>query len=654
MQFIDRKAKYPGRWTMKKSDGTSEVVTLIRNDEPTVEGTPLNAETLNQLSDVAGADVARAEAEAAAQNAQKIVNDAKSEIDASAENAVQKAGKDIDAKAAAALESIPEEYTELDGSVKQLNNKMGRLIKAHKNINYKHGTMPITYSATSSMWSVPYTNSSQKQFTLKVGIDRIDGYAGVLAIRLQARKQAAAHIAQIDAYIPKDVSQNDIVLHYDFGDVDLSGIKDFNVSVIFVTSGSITIKYFGLFEGKIDDLNSYNKNEEYMYVSESYSKTETEALAEKTLNESKLYTDTKTGTVNNTNKKAENPLFDLFGAYGNREVKIVMVGDSTTDGVNGAAAGLYATLKLYQCGGEILEGATIIDKGSNGAMASGYINGYEDNKGLLYDAVKENGDLYVVSFGLNDIRDSGVTSQIIANRLSTIVDAILADTKGKVILRVPNPFREDYNAVSTMTAQECTNVIYEAYMLIKNKWAKDKVRMLDMQTLVFGKKALPVDSNVLMNDSTHPKGLQNPSWATRDQYGLNKVARVIAESIGKTPTMTDAEYRKIVFDGEENDFQNHPMILTYKTESYTLIKDELSFGGMGTNYLDIWSITSEEMSKILAKGDIVSLGNKSAFVFDGTISVGTSSSNTRLGGQTYPVICSQNEVATVRIYRVIN
>ena len=49
MQFIDRKAKYPGRWTMKKSDGTSEVVTLVRNDEPIVEGTPLNANTLNEL-----------------------------------------------------------------------------------------------------------------------------------------------------------------------------------------------------------------------------------------------------------------------------------------------------------------------------------------------------------------------------------------------------------------------------------------------------------------------------------------------------------------------------------------------------------------------------------------------------------------------------
>lgn len=65
MHFVDREAKYPNRWTMTKPDGSSEVVTLVRNDEPIVEGTPMNAETLNTLSDVAGADIARQQAEAA-------------------------------------------------------------------------------------------------------------------------------------------------------------------------------------------------------------------------------------------------------------------------------------------------------------------------------------------------------------------------------------------------------------------------------------------------------------------------------------------------------------------------------------------------------------------------------------------------------------
>ena len=69
MVFEDRVAKHPGRWTMVKSNGTSEIVTLIRNDEPTKEGTPLNASTLNELSTVAGALNAAEEAkESAAQS----------------------------------------------------------------------------------------------------------------------------------------------------------------------------------------------------------------------------------------------------------------------------------------------------------------------------------------------------------------------------------------------------------------------------------------------------------------------------------------------------------------------------------------------------------------------------------------------------------
>ena len=126
--FEDRQAKYPNRWTMKKSDGTSEVVTLIRNDEPTVEGTPMNAETLNRLSDVAGADVARAQAEAAAQNAREIVNNAEENINSFAEASSQKVQKDIDAKAAETLKTIQESYTEIDESVKQLKEDIKRII----------------------------------------------------------------------------------------------------------------------------------------------------------------------------------------------------------------------------------------------------------------------------------------------------------------------------------------------------------------------------------------------------------------------------------------------------------------------------------------------------------------------------------------------
>lgn len=112
MHFVDRKAKYPGRWTMMKSDGTSEIITLIRNDEPVIEGTPMNADTLNTLSDVAGADIAKEKAEAAAtvastakDAAELAANSATASRDAAASSA-EEAKKSAD-KAAAVVSTDP-------------------------------------------------------------------------------------------------------------------------------------------------------------------------------------------------------------------------------------------------------------------------------------------------------------------------------------------------------------------------------------------------------------------------------------------------------------------------------------------------------------------------------------------------------------------
>lgn len=49
--FIDRQSTKPGRYKVTKSDGSSEYITLERADEPSVEGTPLNAATLNRLAE---------------------------------------------------------------------------------------------------------------------------------------------------------------------------------------------------------------------------------------------------------------------------------------------------------------------------------------------------------------------------------------------------------------------------------------------------------------------------------------------------------------------------------------------------------------------------------------------------------------------------
>lgn len=113
MHFVDREAKYPNRWTMKKSDGTSEVVTLVRNDEPIVEGTPMNAETLNTLSDVAGADIARIAAEKAELNAKLSAQESQKQAENSAASAEASASS---ASAAATSEANAKKYSEEAGA----------------------------------------------------------------------------------------------------------------------------------------------------------------------------------------------------------------------------------------------------------------------------------------------------------------------------------------------------------------------------------------------------------------------------------------------------------------------------------------------------------------------------------------------------------
>lgn len=101
MVFEDRVAKYPGRWTMVKSDGTSEIVTLIRNDEPTKEGTPINAATLNELSTVAGAINAKEEAVLAASSANSAAASASKDAQSASADAKSAESSAASAKAEA-------------------------------------------------------------------------------------------------------------------------------------------------------------------------------------------------------------------------------------------------------------------------------------------------------------------------------------------------------------------------------------------------------------------------------------------------------------------------------------------------------------------------------------------------------------------------
>lgn len=101
MHFVDRKAKYPNRWTLKHANGTSEIIELIRNDEPIVPGTPMNAETLNTLSDVAGADIAKEAALKSQQASAKSETNSKQSEHNAAQSEANAAKSETAAKASA-------------------------------------------------------------------------------------------------------------------------------------------------------------------------------------------------------------------------------------------------------------------------------------------------------------------------------------------------------------------------------------------------------------------------------------------------------------------------------------------------------------------------------------------------------------------------
>ena len=55
MEFNDRVSAYPNRYVMRDESGNTSYVYLERADEPTVPGTPLNAETFNKMAEDIGA-----------------------------------------------------------------------------------------------------------------------------------------------------------------------------------------------------------------------------------------------------------------------------------------------------------------------------------------------------------------------------------------------------------------------------------------------------------------------------------------------------------------------------------------------------------------------------------------------------------------------
>ena len=320
-----------------------------------------------------------------------------------------------------------------------------------------------------------------------------------------------------------------------------------------------------------------------------------------------------------------------------RNKKICFIGDSTTDGLAGSAQFLYECLNRYYVNsGDNLEGVTLVDKGANGNTCYNFIDNKPSGKGIN-DCIAEQADLYVFCYGINDVRTGNTTKEQLKSYISTAVERLLNETNGYILLRVPNSLLADdptgSNSVQPLSnAQLYTDMMWEAYMELKHKWAR--VDVLDTQTLIFGRAVLDGANNPYMTDQLHPN---------RD--GFYRIARCIADYIGITPKLRTDLVELAKTSNPDKPYMVYPKIL--ETNDYELVCHGY-FIGMGSNYLD-FAMDPSQAYKIML-GDIVKVGDKLVYELPDGFQAVAQHVNTRFRNMTFDGYENHNQ-GMVKIYR---
>ena len=348
--------------------------------------------------------------------------------------------------------------------------------------------------------------------------------------------------------------------------------------------------------------------------------------------------------INQTNSQLEHKTSEKSGLSGwlrsfefDRNKKICFIGDSTTDGKAGVAQFLYECLNEFHVNsGDNLEGVTIIDKGSSGNTCKNFINDEVGEKGIKA-CVDVQADLYIFCYGINDVRLGATTKEQLKDYITTAINRLLKETNGYILLRIPNSLLADdpsgNNWIQPLeNAQLYTDIMWEAYMELKNKWSR--VDIIDMQSLVFGREVKNKADNPYMNDNLHP-----------NSDGMYRIARCIADYIGVAPIRrTDLiEVAKKI--NPTSPYLVYPKIL--EGIDYEQICEGY-FVAMGSNYLD-FAIDLSIAKTLIKKGDIVKIGDKLAYDLTNP-SFSAIGANTRILGVTFNGYENNNK-GMVRIYR---
>ncbi|HEY8805432.1 MAG TPA: SGNH/GDSL hydrolase family protein, partial [Clostridium sp.] len=121
----------------------------------------------------------------------------------------------------------------------------------------------------------------------------------------------------------------------------------------------------------------------------------------------------------------------------NRNKKICCVGDSTTDNTTAAMYLWNTIINSFTGSGDSLEGVALVNHGHNGNSLANYL------ASGTAEVINEQADMYIFSYGINDVRLGTSTQQQLIDMLDTAIQQLLKQTKGYILLRMPNSFLTD-------------------------------------------------------------------------------------------------------------------------------------------------------------------------------------------------------------------
>jgi lysophospholipase L1-like esterase len=199
---------------------------------------------------------------------------------------------------------------------------------------------------------------------------------------------------------------------------------------------------------------------------------------------------------------APDPHLTNWFANGISKKVICIVGDSTT---SDATASFSEFSNFYVKEGQGLYGVgSILNYGENGASLAAFLA--DQVPYGITETIAAQADLYVLSYGINDVRLGHTTEAQLTALLTTAVNKIRAGVpKADIVLRMPNSFlsvdMSNYGFVQpNAQAPAYSTILRNAYMHLQDHWTN--VAVLNTQDDVFGRASLT--SSPYMANQIHP------------------------------------------------------------------------------------------------------------------------------------------------------